>query len=254
MEEKNQYTEQQQYALASVEKIKKMIVDNNNNYIHLGLLLHEANTYYKNIPFKTYKDIYEFAKDEFDLCKTSVKYLIGINRRFAKGMTLKDKFKEYNYTQLREMLPLTDAQLDLVNPKMSAAEIKALRKVHNIDEDSILNKHIKTENTAYEEVYFKNDTERAAFLSDYTKWELFKEVPELTLRFFRVQLTDKTYIIATEYEYHTYKDKFEKSVIRCLINPQDKNSRYSPSNDTHSTLVDHLRTNKLGYYRLVQND
>lgn len=45
----------------------------------------------------------------------------------------------------------------------------------------------------------KNKIERERFLENYKDWELWKEIPELELKFYRKVLPNGTAIIATEY-------------------------------------------------------
>lgn len=262
--DKDKLTSEQLNAINATEKIKDLLKQINSNYIVLGSLIHEANTYFRAIPEKQYNDLYAFCKEEFGLCKTTVKYLVGINRRFANGDKLKPAFSLYLYSQLREMLALSDSQLDLCNPSMTVADIKALKKVNNIDEDTILNKHIKdSDNISYIETFFKNDKEREEFLKSYASWELFKEIPELTLKFYRVKFTDDTYLIATISEYNgeqaygpTYgrKEVINKDVRYTIMNPKDNYSRYYIQGMSITSIKAHISANKLGYYKLVQND
>lgn len=253
MEEK-EYTEVEKNALHDLKKLKDLLKQNNDNYIYLGLLLREAKNFYMNIPNTVYKDIYEFAKTELDLCKTTVKYLTGVNQRFANGMNLKPKYENFKYSQLREMLSLSDIQLELVNPEMTVEEIKALKKVKNVDEDVVLKNLINTDNIEYETVQFRNNQDRESFLRKYAEWEKFQNIPELTLAFYRAKLTDDTYVIATEYEWINYYGKLEKCVMYDLFNPADKKSRYTPVNRGLTAIIDYIRTGKLGYLKLVQHD
>jgi len=249
------FSDLQLAAISSRDKLKDLLKQNNDNYIYLGLLLKEAKQYYMNIPDTNYKDIYAFAKDELELCKTTVKYLISVNDRFANGMKLKPKYDKYKYSQLREMVSLSDSQLDLVNPLMTVEEIKALKKIKNIDENKVLDPFIKSDNAVYDTVYFKNNKEREDFLKSYKTWELFAQVPELTLKFYRVKLTNEKYIIALEFEFYVaYLKKFETSVMYDIFNPNDPTDRYDPCFNMSTKIVDTIRINKLGYYKLVQND
>ncbi len=253
-DEKEKYTEVQKNALHDLNKIKDLLKQNNDNYIYLGLLLREAKNFYMNIPNTNYKDLYAFAKAELDLCKTTVKYLTGVNQRFANGMALKPKYEKYKYSQLREMLPLSDIQLELVNPGMTVEEIKALKKVKNVDEDIVLGNLAKSNDIVYETVLFKNNTERSEFLRNYDKWELFAQVPELTLRFFRIKLTNEKYVIACESEYTSFNGKIEKSVKYDIFNINNPKDRYRDFDFGLIALIDYIRTNKLGYYKLVQHE
>lgn len=82
----------------------------------------------------------------------------------------------------------------------------------------------------------KNKAERESFLENYRAWELWKEMPELELKFYRYAIISTgAVIIATEYvsTYHdwqtkTYKDRTEVKYHLILL-PSDKfysNSTY----------------------------
>lgn len=45
----------------------------------------------------------------------------------------------------------------------------------------------------------KNKAEREKFLENYKSWGLWKEVPELELKFYRYEFPNGTVLIATEY-------------------------------------------------------
>lgn len=45
----------------------------------------------------------------------------------------------------------------------------------------------------------KNKNEREKFLCNYKAWELWKEIPELELKFYRYEFPNGTVLIATEY-------------------------------------------------------
>ena len=245
------YTDSELYALESLNHIKKILSQTKDNYILLGLLLIEAKSYFKNIPGKDYKNFKVFAKTEFGLSATTMKDYVRVYERFGEQQSLKEKFKQYNYTQLRELSKLKDEQIDLANPLMTPEEIKSLRKFSASNENEILDSFITTP-PSFVETYFKNKDERLYFLNEYTKWELFKQIPDLTLRFFRIQLTDETYLIATETEYFLNKEDPMKHVEFSFLNPKDKFSRYKMYGMTRNTIVDHLTRNKLGYYKIVQ--
>lgn len=56
----------------------------------------------------------------------------------------------------------------------------------------------------------KNKKEREHFLENYTKWELWKEIPELELKFYRYILPNGMVIIATEYSCLRFADYIVK--------------------------------------------
>lgn len=146
------------------------------------------------------KNIYEVAEHCFGLCKSTTANIIAIAKKFGHMMvTLKPEYEKYNYTQLREMLPLSDEQLKLVNPEMTEQEIKAIKKVsknvvHGRGQNTspLINKGIEYN------LILKNDTERIDFLKLYRHWGLWLELKELNLKFYKCDLNNGDFIVVTE--------------------------------------------------------
>lgn len=261
LEDSTKYTDAELYALKSLEHVKEVLKKTEDNYILLGQLLSEAKTYFKDIPGKNYKNFKVFSKQEFGIAPTTMKDYVRVYEKCCENMQLKEKFKPYNYTQLRELSKLRSDQVDLASPSMSPEEIRSLGKINTDDENQVLNKFIKSP-TSFVETFFKNKEERLKFLDTYLSWELYKEVPELTLKFYRIQLTDETYLIATESEYNCSQyygeyyvgdsTKTGKDVKYTLLNPKDKYSRYLIGGISRSLIAEHLTKNKLGYLKIVQ--
>lgn len=109
----------------------------------------------------------------------------------------------------------------------------------------------------------KNKAEREKFLENYKEWGLWKEVPELELRFYRYEFPNGTVIIATEYACMKFADfrrghfEYEKSTdvrYKLLLSAQDgfklsecsdiANNLYNPTGDTKGTLIDYLTKTK----------
>jgi hypothetical protein len=115
---------------------------------------------------------------------------------------------------------------------------------------------------------FKNKTEREAFVNGYKNWTnnkgkklgVWKQIPELDLRFYRYEFANGAVIIVTEFiEYRTiygndYYTPLEKEFAErskfCLILPE--NDSYAAHYRTYTlngcnlwTIVDYMTKNKL---------
>ena len=147
------------------------------------------------------KDIFELAQQEFNLCKTTVKNVIGVATRFGYLFTsIKEEFKEYNYSQLVEMLPLSDEQIKLVSPEMTQQEIRALKK-------SQVQKSQLTDQTQNSPplspldclLTLTNDSQRLEFLKLYESWGVWLEVPELNIKFYKIDLNNGDMFVITQF-------------------------------------------------------
>ncbi len=109
----------------------------------------------------------------------------------------------------------------------------------------------------------KNKAERERFLENYRNWELFHEVPELELKFYRYTFPNGTVIIATEYACMKFADYtsqhhfvYEKSAAvryHLILDEKDKfdtgysdtaHKLYNPSGDSKSTIIEYLTKTK----------
>lgn len=116
--------------------IKNCIKSIQNNFIRIGWLLRDIRNSkdFRNIEYiemgRNCKNIYEFAKQEFNFCKSTTASLIAIVNEFSKYRDVIDEdFEQYDYTQLVEMTSLSKEQLKLCNPGMATREIRSLKKV-----------------------------------------------------------------------------------------------------------------------------
>ena len=78
-----------------------------------------------------YNSIWEFAEDQYGIKKSAASRWMAMNDKFSKdgnSPILDDKYKDFNKSQLQEMLYLTDEQIEEAEPEMSAKEIRAIRK------------------------------------------------------------------------------------------------------------------------------
>lgn len=121
--------------------VKGLLDDTIENYLKIGYLLCCLD---ENLLKKMgYENIYEFSKENFDLGVTSTKNFINVYRRFAitdsdenaesaifhvNRIELKEEYNDYSLSQLVELLPVADSDLDKYNPDMTTKEIRLLKK------------------------------------------------------------------------------------------------------------------------------
>lgn len=124
-------------AKSSFEYIRDDIADIKKRYITLGFHLAEfdRNEYYKEYGFSSLQD---FVANNFGIEKSALSHILSVFYRFAdsdNGITgkiymnwINDKYKEYTYSQLCEMVKLKDSELEHVSPKMSVRDIREYKK------------------------------------------------------------------------------------------------------------------------------
>lgn len=121
-------------AIASLGYIETDMSDIKKRYISLGFHLHEMETsrYYEEIG---YDDFYECIEKNFHMDKSAVSRAIAVWREFSASdefssgkMWIDDRYQNYSYSQLVEMLPLKDAERRKVHPDMTVAQIRDYKK------------------------------------------------------------------------------------------------------------------------------
>ena len=125
----------------TVNLIRKFLNDTINNYLKIGYLLSNINE--NQLKELGCESIYEFSKENFDLGVTSTKNFINVYKKFGSNgnsinslpleyipsyITLKDEYKDYSMSQLVELLPVADDEIEKFNPEMTCKEIRALKK------------------------------------------------------------------------------------------------------------------------------
>lgn len=99
------------------------------SYLKIGLALvkiHRGNMYVLD----GYKNIADFAESVFALPRATTNNSMNIVKKFCNPGTtsLMDEFVGYNFTQLVEMIPMSDELLAQVDVTMSAAKMRELKK------------------------------------------------------------------------------------------------------------------------------
>lgn len=78
-----------------------------------------------------YESIWEFAEDNYGIKKSTASRWMSMNDKFSKGGNspiLAEEFREFEKSQLQEMLYLEDKQIETVTPDMTVKEIREVRK------------------------------------------------------------------------------------------------------------------------------
>lgn len=129
-------------ALASVKYMYTDLTDIRKYYIRLGFHLDEfdRNNGYLDFGFATLE---EFCEVNLGLDKSAVSRCINVFREFNAGndviyragvkssgcaMDLSNSWKDYSYTQLVEMLPLSPDDRERILPSMSCKQIREFKK------------------------------------------------------------------------------------------------------------------------------
>ncbi len=86
-----------------------------------------------------YKDIYEFAKEEYNLSLSNVSRFMAINDKFSENGNspfLIPEYAGYGSSKLSEMLNLDEEELKLVTEKATVKEIREIKQIRNEAEQS----------------------------------------------------------------------------------------------------------------------
>lgn len=78
-----------------------------------------------------YESIWEFAEDNYGIKKSTASRWMSMNDKFSQGGNspiLAEEFRDFEKSQLQEMLYLDDKQIESVTPDMTVKEIREVRK------------------------------------------------------------------------------------------------------------------------------
>lgn len=129
-------------ALASVKYMFTDLTDLRKYYIRLGFHLNEFNEHKGYYEFG-YNTLEEFCEANLQMGKSAVSRCINVFREFnasddvrynggiktvGSAMELSNRWKDFSYTQLVEMLPLSPADRECVLPDMSCSQIREFKK------------------------------------------------------------------------------------------------------------------------------
>lgn len=121
--------EPREIALQCYSYIQSDSADLKHRYISLGFHLNEFHQkqFFRDFGFD---NLYDFAFDNFGLKQSAVSRCINVWQRFCLKqngickISIDDAYQDYNYSQLTEMLPLSDVELRHITPNMTVKQIR----------------------------------------------------------------------------------------------------------------------------------
>lgn len=133
------FGEERPLARNSVKYIYSDLNSIRTDYIRLGFHLSEFENqeYYKDFGFSTFS---EFVEKNIPMDKGTVSRCINVFREFCEKRTdysgtlisrsncLDNKYKEYSYSQLCEMLSMTEETRQQIKPEMTVKQIREIKK------------------------------------------------------------------------------------------------------------------------------
>lgn len=132
------YDTPRQEAYGHLKYLYSDISDIRKYYIRLGFHLNEFRNlrYYEDF---NYLDFHEFCEVNLGMDKGAVSRCINVYKEFSIsnditntvggcGMDLSDRWKDYSYTQLCEMLPLSEKEREEITPEMTVKQIREYKK------------------------------------------------------------------------------------------------------------------------------
>ena len=138
----NEEMKPRELAYSSVKYLYSDLTDIRKYYIRLGFHLEEFSRfeYFRDFGFIS---LYDFCESNLGMDKGSVSRCINVYRTFnsslsfsfkngvktrGSAMEIADEWKDYSYTQLCEMLPLSKEQRSSITPDMSVSQIREYKK------------------------------------------------------------------------------------------------------------------------------
>lgn len=120
-------------AIASYKYIAVDVKDIKTSYVRLGFHLFECrnNEYYRDFGFDS---LAAFADANFGLDKSALSRCLKVYEKFSlcqngsHKMFIDDRYKDYSYSQLCEMVSMDEGQLRKVKPSMTVKEMRGLKK------------------------------------------------------------------------------------------------------------------------------
>lgn len=133
-------------SLASFEYIHTDLKEINKSFTRLAFHLHELKQYYKRAGgfFCGWYDFYKLCDANFGLDKTQVSRLLSIASLFMRPdngyeppkMFLNDKYKDFSYSQLCEMISMSPEDRRHIKPDMTISQIREYKKARKQKSDN----------------------------------------------------------------------------------------------------------------------
>lgn len=169
-------------AFASYADFKEKLDDNfkrqANDFVAAGYMLKVARDT-DILKESGYKTVAEFAKAEYGFSKDIVSRYIAINDRFSENgysMILANKYTEFGFTKLAEMLSIPEEIADELSPEMTRTQIQEVKKEVKA-EQAVSDIEVMCETKEKE---FADNLEAFIYYYLEDKEEVFKELAKCT--------------------------------------------------------------------------
>lgn len=161
-------------AIASYKYIAVDVRDIKTSYVRLGFHLFECrnNEYYRDFGFDSLAD---FADANFGLDKSALSRCLKVYEKFSlcqngsHKMFIDDRYRDYSYSQLCEMVSMDEGQLRKVKPSMTVKEMRGLKKKPDVSVLEPDNKLDKVATSQQAEEKFMALMEEGALLPELPK-------------------------------------------------------------------------------------
>lgn len=125
-------------------KILNSLRKSTEEFMNIGYCLNEIHKN-KLYELEGYADVYEYANDVFKLSKTTTSNFINCFLKFGfipegycyRGFEIKEPFKDFSMSQLIELLPVPEDEIDSFKADMTVKEIRANKTLIKLDEKII---------------------------------------------------------------------------------------------------------------------
>lgn len=110
------------------EDIREKLKETAENFVHIGYRLKQIRD---SGMYGGAADIFEFARKEYGLGKSTVSRFIAINEKFSEGgnsIELMVPYKAIGSSKLAEMLTLTDEECSMITEKTTVSQIRELKE------------------------------------------------------------------------------------------------------------------------------
>lgn len=127
------------------EGIRRKLQETAGNFVYIGYCLRKLRDSGDLYEQEECEDIFEFAKKEYGLDKSTVSRFIAINEKYSEGgysMELQEKYRGFGQSQLVEMLTMPDSEIELITENMTVKEIRKL-KAFNKQEEAFMSEPVE---------------------------------------------------------------------------------------------------------------
>lgn len=115
-------------------KIKQAMQETTKQFVYIGFLLWEVKQY-EYFYEEGFDNVYEYAESELGFKRSSTKNFIAICENFCRKnehklptMFLDDRWNNYQYSQLTEMLAMSPTQREKTKPSMTVKQLREVKK------------------------------------------------------------------------------------------------------------------------------